>query len=199
MLNVDVKALVDAEESVLKQLDELYLSDGEFKDTAQALLWDQLSKVREQAVAIATRAMKNDPRNAAHAILRRMYKGRLAGNINIGDNRKRLESESTYVEPRGGRSGSRRTRSVKGRTEKLRSYQGADRGFILRILGSGRQEFMATGDGPTGRGSMATHGRRGAIAPRTDVMEAVLPIAERTSQELGKLILEEARKRINMN
>lgn len=200
MLNVDVKALVDAEESVLKQLEELYLNDGEFRDAAQSMLWDQLTKMREEAVSIAARNLTNDPRNASHAILRRMYKGRLAGNINIGDNRKRLESDSTYVEPRGGRTGARRTRTTKGRTEKLRTYQGADRGFILRIvLGSGRGEFMATGDGPTGRGSMATHGRRGAIAPRTDVLDAVIPFAERASQELGKLILEEARKRINMN
>ena len=199
MLNADIKALVGVEKEILKQLDGLLLKDTAFADSAQAMLWDKLSQVRKEAVEIAELELKNDPRNAAHAILRRMYKGRLAGNINIGDNRKRLESESTYVEPRGGRNGSRRTRSVKGRTEKLRSYQGADRGFILRILASGRNEYRATSDGPVGRGSMATYGRRGSIGSRVDVIEASYPYMERASEELGRMILEEAKKQLDMN
>lgn len=199
MLNADIKTLVGVEKEILKQLDGLLLKDTAFADSAQAMLWDKLSQVRKEAVEIAELELKNDPRNAAHAVLRRMYKGRLAGNINIATNRRRLEGPSSYQEPRGGRDGIKRTRTVKGRTEQLRQYQGADRSFILRILASGRNEYRATSDGPVGRGSMATYGRRGSIGSRVDVIEASYPYMERASEELGRMILEEARKQLDMN
>ena len=123
-------------------------------------------------------------------VLRRTYKGEFAGNINIGNNRRAAASTKREVdEPTGGASGIRRKRSVKARTKRIREYYGPDRGFILRILESGREEFMATSDGPTGRGSMATHGRRGSIGARNWFFHSMSSDMELAAKELGETLV----------
>ena len=123
---------------------------------------------------------------AAYAISRRTYKERYGGNINIAGHRGRISSRSRIVEPpTGGKSGIRRDRTVKDRTMQLRKYYGPDRDFILRILNEGRDTFMAKSDGPIGRGSKATWGNRGAIAPRNWFGATLRSDLELAARQLG--------------
>ena len=91
-------------------------------------------------------------------------------------------------EPNGCKSGIRRARTVKSRTQQLREYYGPDRGFILRILEGGRDVFMATPEGPTGRGSKATYGRRGAIGARNWFFHSMHSDMEQAAQQLGQTL-----------
>ena len=160
--------------------------DGWFEPLVRAELGKVLAIVRANAVR---KARDNGAGTAAGAVLRRQYKDKLAGNINIASPGRRLSSMKRVVdEPDGGRSGIRRERTVKDRTKQLREYYGPDRGFILRILEGGRDVFMATPDGPTGRGSKATYGRRGSITPRNWFFHSMHSDMEQAAQQLGQTL-----------
>jgi hypothetical protein len=160
--------------------------DGWFEPLVRAELGKVLAIVRANAVK---KARDNGAGTAAGAVLRRQYKDELAGNINIASPGRRLSSMKRVVdEPKGGRSGIRRERTVKDRTKQLREYFGPDRGFILRILEGGRDVFMATPDGPTGRGSKATYGRRGAIGARNWFFHSMKSDMEQAAQQLGQTL-----------
>ena len=157
-----------------------------FSELIRVELGKTLGMLRNKAIQKARQAGAG---SASTAVLRRTYKDDFAGNINIGGNRKRASSMTrTEVEPNGGRSGIRRTRTVKARTRRIRGYYGPDRGFILRILEGGRNEFMATGEGPAGRGSMATYGRRGVIAGN-NFFSSMSSDMELAAQELGETLV----------
>lgn len=160
--------------------------DGWFAEIVRAELGKTLGIVRSKAVE---KALRSGAGSASSAILRRTYKDRFGGNINILNNRKRISSRKRVVEPpTGGRSGIRRVRTVKARTKKIREYFGPDRGFILRILNNGRGEYIATGDGPVGRGSKATYGRRGSISGG-NFFDAMSSDMEQSAQQLGKTLI----------
>lgn len=160
--------------------------DGWFEPLVRAELGKVLAIVRANAVR---KARDNGAGTAAGAVLRRQYKDKLGGNINIASPGRRLSSMKRVVgEPDGGRSGIRRERTVKSRTKQLREYYGPDRGFILRILEGGRDVFMATPDGPTGRGSKATYGRRGAIGARNWFFHSMKSDMEQAAQQLGQTL-----------
>lgn len=83
-----------------------------------------------------------DPRHAYKAVRNSVYKQIFGGQINILSSRKRGAATS-WVKPRkdrpaNARGGNRRPRSQ--RTMQLDSYEGADRGFILRFLNAGTVE-----------------------------------------------------------
>lgn len=206
MLRADFSGLENLNEvitSVLKKLDtdssvqtgmqmlkngswSLEAFDGWFEPLVRAELGKVLAIVRANAVK---KARDNGAGTAAGAVLRRQYKDELAGNINIASPGRRLSSMKRVVdEPDGGRSGIRRERTVKDRTKQLREYYGPDRGFILRILEGGRDVFMATPDGPTGRGSKATYGRRGAIGARNWFFHSMHSDMEQAAQQLGQTL-----------
>lgn len=160
--------------------------DGWFEPLVRAELGKTLAIVRANAVRKATAAGAG---SAASAVLRRQYKDELKANINIASPRGRISSRKRVVEePNGGKSGIRRSRTVNPRTKKLREYYGPDRGFILRILEGGRDQFKATPEGPTGRGSKATWGKRGAIAPRNWFFHSMKSDMEQAAQQLGQTL-----------
>ena len=153
-----------------------------FAEVVRLELGKVLGIMRARAMQKAQGAGAKD---ASSAVLRRMYRGTFGGNINIAGHRGRISSRSRVIpEPNGGVSGIRRERTVKKRTKQLREYYGPDRDFILRILSGGRDEFKATSDGPIGRGSKATWGRRGAIAPRWD-FASMQSDMQQAAQQLG--------------
>lgn len=84
--------------------------------------------------------MQSDPRQAYKAVRFAVYKKILGGQVNILQSRK-AGSGHMYAPPRKGtsdpkgRGGNRRVRTR--RTEDLMSYEGIDRGFILRFLNNG--------------------------------------------------------------
>lgn len=157
--------------------------DGWFAPLARAELGKVLGIIRNKAKQKAQQAGAG---SAAGAVMRRMYRDSLTANINIAGHHGRLSSRSRVVpEPNGGESGIRRERTVKKRTMQLRKYYGPDRDFILRILESGRDVYMATSDGPIGRGSKATYGKRGAMAPRNWFFHSMKGDMEQAAQQLG--------------
>ena len=161
--------------------------DGWFAELVRVELGKTLAIVRAKAVEKATKAGAGD---ASSAVLRRMYKSGDEGNINIAGNRKRISSRDRVVPaPNGGKSGIRRMRTVKKRTEQIRKYYGPDRGFILRILENGRDVFMATPEGPTGKRSKATYGKRGSMPPRNWFFHSMKNDMELAAKQLGDTLV----------
>ena len=157
--------------------------DVDFAQIVRMQLGKVLGIMRARAMQKAQGAGAKD---ASSAVLRRMYRGTFGGNINIAGHRGRISSRSRVIpEPNGGASCIRRERTVKKRTKQLREYYGPDRDFILRIFSEGRDEFRATSDGPVGRGSKATYGRRGAIAPRWNFIHSMQSDMQQAAQQLG--------------
>ena len=162
--------------------------DGWFSELVRVELGKTLGIVRANAVRKARAAGAGD---AAVAVSRRMYKKELAANVNIAGNSRRISSMQRVVPPpNGGKSGIHRDRTVKPRTKKLREYYGPDRHFILRILESGRDVFMATPEGPIGRGSKATYGRRVPLAPRNWFFHSMQSDMEMAARQLGDTLME---------
>lgn len=157
--------------------------DGWMSELVRVELGKTLGIVRAKAVQKARAAGAG---SASSAVLRRMYKSGREGNVNIAGGNRRLSSRTRIVpEPDGGKSGIHRNRSVSKRTQELREYYGPDRHFILRILESGRDVYMAHAEGAIGPGSKATHGRRGAIAPRNWFFHSMRSDMEQAAQHLG--------------
>ena len=157
--------------------------DGWMSELVRVELGKTLGIVRANAVKKARAAGAG---SASSAVLRRMYKSGREGNVNIAGGNRRLSSRTRIVpEPDGGKSGIRRPRSVSNRTKELREYYGPDRSFVLRILESGRDVYMAHAEGAMGPGSKATHGRRGAIAPRNWFFHSMRSDMEQAAQHLG--------------
>ena len=160
--------------------------DGWFSELVRAELGKTLGIIRNKAVGKARRAGAG---SASSAVLRRTYKDEYAGNINIATNRTRITNRRRIVpEPTGGKSGHRRPRTVKNRTKDIREYFGPDRGFILRILEGGRDVFYATPEGPIGRRSMATYGKRGSITARNWFFHTMKNDMELAAKQLGQTL-----------
>ena len=160
--------------------------DGWFSELVRVELGKVLGIQRARAVQKARAAGAG---SASSAVLRRTYKDEYAGNINIGGNRSRITNRKRIVpEPNGGKSGIRRHRTMKDRTKELQEYFGPDRSFVLRILESGRDVYMATPEGPTGRRSKATWGRRGAMAPRNWFFHSMKSDMELAAKQLGQTL-----------
>lgn len=157
--------------------------DGWFAEVVRKEMGKKLGILRAIAVKKAREAGAG---SAASAVLRRTYKNSFGVNVNIAGHRGRLSSRTRMVpDPDGGASGIHRNRSVKPRTQTLREYYGPDRDFILRIFSEGRDVFRATPEGPTGRGSKATYGKRGAMAPRWNFVHSMQSDMQQAAKQLG--------------
>jgi hypothetical protein len=151
--------------------------DGWFEPLVRAELGKVLGIMRARAVQKAQTQGKAG--SASYAVLRRMYKDELGGNINIADNRGRISSRRRMYEP-----GKIKPRHVSKRTRDLNEYYGPDRSFILRFLEGGTDVRTAKTFGPTGRGSTASWGARGNIAPRS-FFHNMSSDMEQAAQQLG--------------
>lgn len=141
--------------------------------------------------------MESDPRHAYKAVRFAVYKRILGGQVNILNSRK-AGSGSYYEPPRhpSVRGGNRRPQSE--RTRKLMSYQGIDRGFILRFLNQGTKERniqhlkeIKRADGTSKfrwSNDNGKYGRRGAIAARNWFQGASLAELQSVSHEMQILI-----------
>jgi len=158
-----------------------------FADEVRRELGKVLGIVRNKAVKKAREAGAGD---AASAVLRRMYKNSFTAAVHILGNRGRLSSRERVVpEPNGGKSGIRRQRTVSDRTKQIRKYYGPDRSFILRFLEGGTDIRTAQTSGPTGRGSKATYGARGNIAPRF-FFHTIGADMEQAARQLGETLMQ---------
>jgi hypothetical protein len=150
--------------------------DGWFAEVVRQELGKVLGVQRAKAVKKASDAGAG---SASSAVLRRMYKDEFAGNINIASPRGRISSRTRFYQP-----GWLKQRHVGDRTRKLNEYYGPDRGFILRFLEGGTDVRTAKSFGPTGRGSTASWGARGNIAPRS-FFHTMQSDMEQAAQQLG--------------
>jgi len=153
--------------------------DGWFSELVRKELGKVLAIMRAKAVQKARDAGAG---SASSAVLRRMYKGEFGGNINIGGNRGRISSRNRLYEP-----GKIKPRYVSERTKDINEYYGPDRSFILRFLENGTDVRTAKSYGPTGRGSRASWGARGSIAPRS-FFHGMSSDMEQAAQQLGQTL-----------
>ena len=153
--------------------------DGWFSELVRVELGKVLAIMRAKAVQKAQAAGAG---SASSAVLRRMYKERFGGNINIAENNKRISNRDRLYTP-----GNVRPRHIGDRTRKLNEYYGPDRGFILRFLEEGTDVRTAKPYGPTGRGSTASWGKRGSIAPR-QFFHQMSSDMEQAAQQLGQTL-----------
>ena len=145
--------------------------------------------------------MQSDPRKAYKAVRMAVYRRIFGGQVNILQSRK-AGAGHFYAPPRKGtsdpkgRGGNRRPRSQ--RTIDLMSYEGVDRGFILRFLNQGTTTRNIThltevkrADGTskfrfTSNGGK--YGKRGSIAARNWFGNASLRELERQASNLDAMI-----------
>lgn len=153
--------------------------DGWFSELVRKELGKVLAIMRAKAVQKARDAGAG---SASSAVLRRMYKDEFGGNVNIGGNRGRISSRNRLYEP-----GKIKPRYVSGRTKDINEYYGPDRSFILRFLENGTDVRTAKSYGPKGRGSRASWGNRGSIAPRS-FFHSMSSDMEQAAQQLGQTL-----------
>ena len=131
-----------------EELEHLLMSNPEMEKKVQGLIRKVLLQARKTiSVDIGTK-MKNDPRQAYKAVKSAVYRRILGGNVSLLNKRRAgsrgpvppvIHKLETKTNSKGNhRGGNRMPRSR--RTEDLLTYQGADRGFILRFLNAGTSE-----------------------------------------------------------
>ena len=126
------------------------------KKALQAIIRRAINEARKRVIQDAKDVLKNDPRHAYKAVRNSVYKQILGGQINILSTRHRgaptRYQPQRKERPENARGGNRRPRSM--RTMQIDSYEGVDRGFILRFQNAGTVERETR------------FGKRGSLAAR---------------------------------
>ena len=161
-----------------KKLTRLRTDDPTFEKRLRGAIREILMEARKELSKNAKTGlqMESDPRHAYRAVRSSVYKRLFGGQVNILQSR-RAGKGSLYEPERKGlpkRGGNRRPRSK--RTEQLMSYQGKDRGFILRFLNQGTTTRTSYG------------GNRGSITARNWFRGASLQEMQRAAEKMQKLV-----------
>lgn len=123
----------------MAQLDRLLASNPDMEKRMRRVVSKVLIKAQKRMQKDVASDMPNDPRQAAKAVRKLVYRQILGGNINILRKTRATAGASTYTPTRtlksGQRGGNRRVRGE--RTMRMESYNADDRGFILYWLNSG--------------------------------------------------------------
>jgi hypothetical protein len=187
----------------IKQLGEASTKNPMMRKRINEVIRTALMEVRKklQNEAKSGLDMQSDPRKAYKAVRMAVYRRIFGGQVNILQSRK-AGAGHFYTPPRKGtsdpkgRGGNRRPRSQ--RTIDLMTYQGVDRGFILRFLNQGTTTRNIThltevkrADGTskfrfTSNG--CKYGNRGSIAARNWFGNASLRELERQASNLDAMI-----------
>ena len=194
---IEVKGL----EERIKQMGEASTKNPEMRKRINEVIKQTLGVVRKslQNDAKAGLEMESDPRKAYKAVRLAVYRRIFGGQVNILQSRN-ARGGWLYEPPRRGtsdpkgRGGNRALRS--GRTEQLMSYQGADRGFILRFLnaGSGDRAIHSMGGHNLRTGSVSIiktrslGGNRGSITSRNWFGPRSQQEMEKAAANMDKLI-----------
>lgn len=195
MADISGAFVVDGLVRQKEALESLMMSNPEMEKRVQKLIRTVLLKARRQISGdIHGMEFKNgDPRQAYKAVKSAVYRRILGGNVSILSKKRagkrgpvppivhKLERE---VNSKGNhRGGNRMPRSR--RTEDLLTYQGSDRGFILRFLNAGTEA----------RESRV--GNRGSIAARHFFADSSQKAMEQAAAQLDTLIEELIKKEMN--
>ena len=196
--------VVEGLQEQMKQLDALLVSNPEMEKKMRRVISKVMIKAQKWTQKVIASDIPNDPRHAAKAVRKAVYRRILGGNINILRKSRATEGASNYTPTRtlksGQRGGNRRLRSE--RTHRMDSYNASDRGFILYWLNSGtgtRQERGFRNDphrsqvkrGSQGGdvnkyGKTVNTGARGNIAPRNVFASNIIALGEFIDQELNR-------------
>ena len=126
-----------------RELEQLMTTNPATRKELQAIIKKAINEARHRIVEDAKDVLENDPREAYRAVRSSVYKQILGGQVNILSPRSR-GAGTKYQRPRKldqnptQRGGNRRKRSRD--TIRIDSYQGKDRGFILRFQNAGTVE-----------------------------------------------------------
>ena len=180
----------------IKKFDEASTKNPEMQRRIREVIRATLAKVRKslQGQAQSGLQMQSDPRKAYKAVRMAVYRRIFGGQVNILQSNK-AGAGHYYEPPRhpSHRGGNRMAQS--GRTRKMMSYQGSERGFILRFLNQGT-DVRYTG-GRNGRTEserfrfIESHGglgHRGSIAARNWFGSASQRELENAAANLDKMI-----------
>ena len=175
-----------------QELESLLMSNPAMEKKVQGLIRKVLLVARKEISTAASGKIKNDPRQAYKAVKTAVYRRILGGNVSILNKRKAgkrgpvppvIHQLETRVNSKGNhRGGNRMPRSR--RTEDLLTYQGADRGFILRFLNAGTDSRESR------------IGNRGSIAARSFFATSSQRAMEQAASQLELLIEELIKKEI---
>lgn len=122
-----------------QELERLVTTNPATRKELQVIIRKAIGEARKRIIENARDVLENDPRHAYKAVRYSVYKQILGAQVNILPSRKR-GAPTTYQRPRkerpaNARGGNRRPRSY--RTMQIDSYEGIDRGFILRFQNAG--------------------------------------------------------------
>ena len=115
-------------------LERLLTTDPTMEQYMRTAIAYVLQQARKDTMNEIAGELKTDPRHAARAVRRTLYKTILGGNINILNKRK-AGSKGDVPSTTRGRLDS---------TTRIMSYTGSDRGFILRFVNAGTNERVTT-------------------------------------------------------
>lgn len=135
--DVEVSGVSDTIES----LGRIMTNDPYMAKEMKAFIRKVLKEARKNLSNDAKNYLKEDPRKAARAVKYSVYKSLFGGNVSIlqkkaGTAGARYELIRQKKLQPGQRGGNRRPRSDDNRN-RLETYFGADRGFVLRFISSG--------------------------------------------------------------
>lgn len=178
--------IVTGIEQYKQSLAKMQTDNPRTRKELQAIIRRAINEARRNVVKDAQSVLENDPRHAYKAVRYSVYKQILGGNINILSSSRR-GSPTNYDPPRKlsenprQRGGNRRKRSVE--TMRYMSYEGVDRGFILRFLNAGTVKRETR------------YGNRGSLTARdwfgrSSVLQLDVAAA-RVSQEIEALLQQE--------
>ena len=175
-----------------QELESLLMSNPAMEKKVQGLIRKVLLAARKEISTAASGKIKNDPRQAYKAVKTAVYRRILGGNVSILNKRKAgkrgpvppvVHQLETRVNSKGNhRGGNRMPRSR--RTEDLLTYQGADRGFILRFLNAGTSDRESR------------IGNRGSISARNFFENSSQKAMEQAAAQLDTLIEDLIKKEI---
>lgn len=175
-----------------QELESLLMSNPAMEKKVQGLIRKVLLAARKEISTAASGKIKNDPRQAYKAVKSAVYRRILGGNVSILSKRRAgkrgplppvVHQLETRVNSKGNhRGGNRMPRSR--RTEDLLTYQGADRGFILRFLNAGTDDRESR------------IGNRGAISARSFFATSSQRAMEQAASQLERLIEELIKKEL---
>lgn len=132
--------IVTGSESLQQAIKGLSTESPAMRRHIMSIIRKEIAAARKRICEDAQDVLDNDPRKAYLAVRSSVYKQVLGAQVNILPTTKR-GAPTTYVRHRKlddnprQRGGNRRKRSL--RTMQMESYQGVDRGFILRFQNAG--------------------------------------------------------------
>jgi hypothetical protein len=206
MADISGQFQVDGLVKQRKELEQMLTSNPDMEKRLQKVIRKVLMQARK-TVMDSIQFKHGDPRQARKAVKTAVYRRILGGSVSLL-NKRRAGAAGSYEPPRKGstgRGGNRRRRSQV--TQRMMSYQGESRAFILRFLNQGTTgrniENFATNPKRDNWPSVPkwnkhpNTGNRGSIAARNFFSSSSRQALQQAAAELDKLIDEMISKEFN--